>query len=180
VSVFRVYRRVLGELRPERGLVWALLAANAVLAGAQFAEPWLLGLVIDALTRPRAEHALRVQDLLPLASAWVLLGLFNVSCGALVALHADRLSHRRRLDVIARYFRHVLTLPLSFHTGTHSGRVLKESGILVFDRGTVVETGTFTELVQRGGRFSALARAQLLDGSGLAPPGAFLHSEAEE
>ena len=43
----------------------------------------------------------------------------------LVALHADRLSHRRRLAVMANYFEHVLELPLAFHTATHSGRVLK-------------------------------------------------------
>ena len=42
-----------------------------------------------------------------------------------MALHADRLSHRRRLAVMANYFEHVLELPLAFHTSTHSGRVLK-------------------------------------------------------
>ena len=42
-----------------------------------------------------------------------------------MALHADRLSHRRRLAIMANYFEHVLELPLAFHTATHSGRVLK-------------------------------------------------------
>ena len=42
-----------------------------------------------------------------------------------MALHADRLSHRRRLATMANYFEHVLELPLAFHTATHSGRVLK-------------------------------------------------------
>jgi ATP-binding cassette subfamily B protein len=34
--------------------------------------------------------------------------------------------------------------------------------ILVFENGHVVETGTFDELVHRGGRFAALAKAQFL------------------
>jgi ATP-binding cassette subfamily B protein len=36
------------------------------------------------------------------------------------------------------------------------------SRILVFENGHIVETGTFEELVQRGGRFAELARAQFL------------------
>ena len=42
-----------------------------------------------------------------------------------VSLLADRLAHRRRLAVMALYFEHALELPLSFHSGTHSGRSLK-------------------------------------------------------
>ena len=34
--------------------------------------------------------------------------------------------------------------------------------ILVFENGRVVESGTFDELVRRGGAFAALARAQFL------------------
>src|SRR5476649_736609 len=34
--------------------------------------------------------------------------------------------------------------------------------ILVFDHGRIVETGSFDELVQRGGAFAALAKAQFL------------------
>src|SRR5258708_35522862 len=34
--------------------------------------------------------------------------------------------------------------------------------ILVFDHGRIVETGTFDELVQHGGAFAALAKAQFL------------------
>ena len=32
----------------------------------------------------------------------------------------------------------------------------------MFDRGRIVETGTFDELVRRGGAFAALAKAQFL------------------
>src|SRR5205814_9395988 len=34
--------------------------------------------------------------------------------------------------------------------------------ILLFDRGHVIESGTFDELVAKGGRFSELARAQFM------------------
>ncbi|TMA81165.1 MAG: ATP-binding cassette domain-containing protein, partial [Deltaproteobacteria bacterium] len=51
--------------------------------------------------------------------------LFTIVCGALTALYADRLAHRRRHGVLTEYFEHILQLPLSYHGGTHSGRLLK-------------------------------------------------------
>jgi glucan exporter ATP-binding protein len=42
-----------------------------------------------------------------------------------VALHADRLAHRQRQVVMTAYFEHVLQLPLSYHDGFHSGRLMK-------------------------------------------------------
>ena len=35
--------------------------------------------------------------------------------------------------------------------------------ILVFERGHIVEQGTFEELVEQGGLFAALAKAQFMD-----------------
>ena len=46
-------------------------------------------------------------------------------CSAAVALHADRLAHRQRQAVLTDYFEHIMQLPLTFHTGTHSGRLMK-------------------------------------------------------
>ena len=37
--------------------------------------------------------------------------------------------------------------------------------ILVFEAGRVIETGTFDELVAKGGRFAELARAQFMAGA---------------
>jgi glucan exporter ATP-binding protein len=122
----RTYLRVAHELAPEKALAWSLLGANAVLAVLQFLEPWLLGRVIDALATPRPREApLTFATLIPLVLSWVGVGFVNIAASVTVSLHADRLSHRRRLAVIAHYFRHVLTMPLAFHTGTHSGRVMK-------------------------------------------------------
>jgi ATP-binding cassette, subfamily B, beta-glucan exporter len=36
--------------------------------------------------------------------------------------------------------------------------------ILVFDQGSIIESGSFDDLIRRGGRFATLARAQFMDG----------------
>ena len=124
--IVQTYTRVIQELAPERSLAWFLFGANVALAALQFLEPWLFGRVIDALVTPRpAAEPLTFGVLMPLVIAWVGAGLFNIAGSVTISLHADRLSHRRRIAVIAHFFRHVLTLPLSFHANTHSGRVMK-------------------------------------------------------
>jgi ATP-binding cassette subfamily B protein len=42
--------------------------------------------------------------------------------------------------------------------------------ILVFDRGRIVEVGSFEELVARGGRFAELAKAQFLTADAVMRP----------
>jgi ATP-binding cassette, subfamily B, beta-glucan exporter len=98
-----------------------------LLAVAQFAEPVLFGWIIDALTGSQASgnRADVTATIWPLLGAWVAFGLFTIACGAVVALHADRLAHRRRQAVLASYFDHILQLPLTYHTGVHSGRLMK-------------------------------------------------------
>jgi ATP-binding cassette subfamily B protein len=126
MGILALYGRVLRQLGPEARLGTVLGLANILLAGAQFAEPLLFGRIVDLLSRAQATGVPpMMSDLLPLAGLWILFGLFTIGCGVLVALHADRLSHRRRLAVMTGFFEHVLTLPLSFHATTHSGRVLK-------------------------------------------------------
>src|SRR5205807_5573510 len=107
-------------------LGWSLAIANVALAAAQFAEPVLFGRIIDALVKTQAANAPPdMGALTPLLGAWVAFGLFTIACGVLVALHADRLAHRRRQAVLTGYFEHVLQLPLSYHGGVHSGRLMK-------------------------------------------------------
>src|SRR6187431_423664 len=126
MNFLRLYGRVLGLLGSEARLGWLLAAANVALAAAQFAEPILFGRIIDALVKTQAANAQPdAAALTPLLSAWVGFGLFTIGCSVLVALHADRLSHRRKQGVTTMYFEHVLQLPQSFHGGTHSGRLMK-------------------------------------------------------
>jgi ATP-binding cassette subfamily B protein len=126
MTFLRVYGRVLALLGPEARLGWLLAAANVALAASQFAEPVLFGRIIDAMVRTQSQSVpAQWSSLWPLVAAWAGFGLFTILCGVLVALHADRLAHRRRQVVLTDYFDHVLQLPLSFHGGTHSGRLMK-------------------------------------------------------
>jgi ATP-binding cassette, subfamily B, beta-glucan exporter len=126
MTILRLYGRVLELLGPQIRLGWFLALANVLLATAQFAEPVLFGRIIDGLAHAQGQGvSLSWPNLLPLVAAWVGFGLFMIVCGALVALYADRLAHRRRQAVLTEFFEHVLQLPLSFHGATHSGRLMK-------------------------------------------------------
>jgi glucan exporter ATP-binding protein len=133
MSLFRLYTRVLELLGKEARLGWILAGANLLLAAAQFAEPVLFGRIVDVLSSAPSTAARRAtasslalsSSPWPLLAAWVAFGLFTIGCGALVALHADRLAHRQRQVVLTSYFEHIMQLPLTFHTGTHSGRLMK-------------------------------------------------------
>ncbi|MCU0818095.1 MAG: glucan ABC transporter ATP-binding protein/ permease [Beijerinckiaceae bacterium] len=126
MALARLYIRVLLQLGPEMRLALLLVLANLLLAVAQFVEPWLFGQIINVLTAAQGTGGKpKVDQLVPLIGAWLVFGLFTIGAGVLIAMHADRLSHRQRLQMMANYFEHVLTLPLSYHTSTHSGRTLK-------------------------------------------------------
>lgn len=122
----RLYSRVLAMLGPQARLGILLVVASILLAVAAFAEPILFGRIIDSLINSQSKNEMpSLQTLGPLLAAWVMFGLFTIAAGVLVALHADRLAHRRRLGIITDYFEHVLHLPLAYHGGTHSGRLMK-------------------------------------------------------
>jgi ATP-binding cassette subfamily B protein len=126
MSLLRLYARAFSMLSAAGGAAIALGFANILLAAAQFAEPVLLGRIVDALTAAQAAaRAPQWREVaLPLA-AWVGFGLFTIAASVIVVLNADRLAHRLRLAVMAAYFEHALHLPLSFHVRAHSGRLLK-------------------------------------------------------
>ncbi len=126
MNFIHLYTRVLKLLGNESRLGWMLAAANVSLAAAQFAEPVLFGRIVDTLAGTQSKGAVPAwTDLLTLLAAWVSFGFFTIVCGTLVALHSDRLAHRRRHVVMTDYFEHILQLPLSFHGGVHSGRSMK-------------------------------------------------------
>ncbi|MCA1528086.1 MULTISPECIES: glucan ABC transporter ATP-binding protein/ permease [Bradyrhizobium] len=122
MSILRLYTRVLELLGKEARLGWLLAVANLLLAGSQFAEPVLFGRIVDVLSGKTVAGS---SSAWPFLVAWVAFGLFTIVCSALVALQADRLSHRQRQAVLTDYFEHILQLPLTFHSGTHSGRLMK-------------------------------------------------------
>ncbi|WFU73358.1 glucan ABC transporter ATP-binding protein/ permease [Bradyrhizobium sp. CB2312] len=122
MSMLRLYTRVLELLGKEARLGWLLAVANLLLAASQFAEPVLFGRIVDVLSGKSVAGS---NSAWPFLGAWVAFGLFTIACNALVALQADRLSHRQRQAVLTSYFEHILQLPLTFHSGTHSGRLMK-------------------------------------------------------
>ncbi|MDE5444643.1 glucan ABC transporter ATP-binding protein/ permease [Bradyrhizobium sp. CSA207] len=122
MSIFSLYTRVLELLGKEARLGWLLAFANLLLAASQFAEPVLFGRIVDVLSGKAVAES---NSAWPFLMAWVAFGLFTIACSALVALQADRLSHRQRQAVLTDYFEHILQLPLTFHSGTHSGRLMK-------------------------------------------------------
>src|SRR5215475_1052545 len=122
MPILRLYTRVLELLGKEARLGWLLAGANLLLAAAQFAEPVLFGRIVDVLS---GKTVAGTTSAWPFLFAWVAFGLFTIGCSALVALHADRLAHRQRQAVLTGYFEHILQLPMTFHTGTHSGKLMK-------------------------------------------------------
>ncbi len=126
MSFLKLYARVLGLLGPEKWLAAGLALANVALAVSLFAEPMLFGKVIDQLSHSLSAGAsLQWSGIGPWLAAWAAFGVFSIVAGVTVALHADRLAHRRRVVVMAGFFDHVLHLPMSFHASAHTGRLLK-------------------------------------------------------
>ncbi len=116
MSFFRLYLRAVGLVGPDRGLASGLAFAGVVLALLGFAEPILFGRVVDALTHDRPAMGL--------VALWAGLGFVGIAAGIFVSLHADRLAHRRRLEVMRNFFEHVIQLPASFHSDEQSGRLI--------------------------------------------------------
>ncbi len=119
MSLVKIYFRVLGLLAAEKWLATALAAANVALAAVFLIEPWLFGRVVDALAAKAG------PDAWSYIFWWTGIGFFGVAASVLVALHADRLAHRRKLAAIIDFFEHALALPLAFHDRQHTGRLLR-------------------------------------------------------
>jgi ATP-binding cassette subfamily B protein len=126
MEFFRVYGRVIGLLRAEKGLAINLAIANVAVAALQFYEPVLFGKVIDLLTTARDKPVeVLWRDAREILGLWALVGLGGIAANMVVSLQADRMAHRRRLGAMATYFQHLLMLPFSFHNAQHSGRLIK-------------------------------------------------------
>ena len=121
-----IYRRAIVALGPDLRLAVFLAVANVMVAGLTFLDPILFGRVISLLTR---SDGMPADDLwrqaAELLGVWFAVGVASIGSNIAVALHAERMAHRNRLRVMNRYFQHVLSLPLSFHGDTHSGRLMK-------------------------------------------------------
>ena len=128
MGVLRVYCRAMGVLGRERGerrVAIRLSFACVVVAALQFLDPLLFGRVIGLLAgsadMPRDQLWSKALVLL---GVWVAVGAASILANVLSVVQAERLSHRGRLAMMSRFFGHVLTLPMAFHTEAHSGRMM--------------------------------------------------------
>ena len=117
MGIVKLYARVIGLLASDRWIALVLAFSNLALAGFQFAEPVLFGRVVDALAKN--EPAMQYVGM------WAAVGFLGVAAHVFIALHADRLAHRRRLAAMSAYFEHAIALPPTFLGEQHSGRLMK-------------------------------------------------------
>src|SRR5260370_41191779 len=73
MSLIRLYIRVLGLLGKEARLGWILAGANLLLAGAQFAEPVLVGRIGDVLSGKAGPEPQTPSPAWPFLAAWAAL-----------------------------------------------------------------------------------------------------------
>ena len=126
MQFIRLYGRVLALLAADRFVALGLGFAAFALAGLSFLEPVLFGRVVDLLSRSERLPAEALwAEAFALLALWGAVGLSAIGANVAVALLSDRMAHRNRLVVMGRYFQHVLSLPLSFHGDTQSGRLMK-------------------------------------------------------
>jgi ATP-binding cassette, subfamily B, beta-glucan exporter len=122
----RVYGRVLCMLGRDLRIAALLTGANLLVAALQFLDPILFGRVVSLLSRSdQLAPEMLWAEAAGLLAVWAAAGLGGIASNASVSVQTERLAHRNRLKAMGRYFSHVLTLPLAFHGGTHSGRLIK-------------------------------------------------------
>jgi ATP-binding cassette, subfamily B, beta-glucan exporter len=122
----KTYGRVLGLLGRDLRIAGFLAFANLMVAGLQFLDPVLFGRVVNLLSRSdKLPQSQMWHEAAILLGVWVCVGIGGILSNIAVALQTERLAHRHRIKSMGRYFKHVLNLPLSFHGGTHSGRLIK-------------------------------------------------------
>ena len=125
-TLIAIYGRVLGLLRPVRGLAITLALANLALAAVPFLDPILFGKAVDLLANAATRGAdATYRDGIRIFGIWAAVGIVGIVARILVALYADRLAHTQRQHVTAMFFEHVLQLHLAYHRSSHSGRLLK-------------------------------------------------------
>lgn len=126
MRLIKLYARVIGLLRPDARLAVLLGLANILVAGLQFVDPVLFGRVIGLLAKSGQMTTTELWGQARwLIGLWVAVGAAGIVVNMATALQAERMAHRNRLAAMRRYFSHVLSLPLSFHGESHSGRLIK-------------------------------------------------------
>src|SRR6201746_2221194 len=123
---FKIYGRVLGLVGRDIRIAGFLAFANLMVAGLQFLDPVLFGRVVNLLSNSdKLSSGDMWHQAAMLLGVWVAVGIGGIVSNIAVALQTERLAHRHRIKSMGRYYQHVLSLPLSFHGETPSGRLIK-------------------------------------------------------
>ncbi len=117
VGAWQLYLRALSMLKSETGLAAALIVSGMAIAIIQVIEQQLFGRVVDALAKGGEAYQI--------IAMWAGLGLIGIIASVVVAVAADRLSHRQRLAGMGNAFEQAITLPISYHARTGSGAVVR-------------------------------------------------------
>ena len=126
MRLVRIYARVIATLRRDARIAVLLAVANILVAGLQFLDPILFGMVVQLLSQSdAADTGTFWPQIARLLAIWAAVGGAGIIANIAAALQAERLAHRNRLMAMRNYFEHVLSLPLSFHGDAHSGRLMK-------------------------------------------------------
>lgn len=116
-SVWQIYLRALDQLSTERALATTLIVAGMAVGIIQVVEQQLFGQVVDALAKG--------EGVFSIIAIWAVLGLIGIVASVVIAVAADRLSHRRRLAAMGDAFGRAITMPISFHARRGSGSVVR-------------------------------------------------------
>ncbi len=116
-SVWQIYLRALDLLSTERALATILIVAGMAVGIIQVVEQQLFGQVVDALAKG--------EGVFSIIALWAVLGLVGIVASVVIAVAADRLSHRRRLAAMGDAFGRAITMPISFHARRGSGSVVR-------------------------------------------------------
>jgi ATP-binding cassette subfamily B protein len=117
LGAWSLYLRAIGMLSSERALAGALIVSGMAIAVIQVIEQQLFGKVVDALAKG--------DGAFPIIALWAALGLAGIVASVIVAVAADRLSHRRRLAALGTAFEQAITLPTSYHAHAGTGTVVR-------------------------------------------------------
>ncbi|MBW8638664.1 glucan ABC transporter ATP-binding protein/ permease [Hoeflea sp. WL0058] len=116
MSLLAIYLRSMAALFTERWKVAGICISNCALAVILIAEPILFGNIIEAISLK--------ENLFLRMAGWAALGGASIVAVVVVSREADRLAHKRRVEVLTDSFESIMTMPLAWHHRHGTSHVL--------------------------------------------------------
>jgi len=115
----RVLRRILGFVRPHRGLLSRVYVYTGLVQACELAGPWILGAAIDHLLRSRSSG-----EVAPYGVAFLCAGLLGQLVNFRKEVLRTRLSTRVLCDIRVALYTAVQRLSFRYHDTNHSGDLI--------------------------------------------------------